>query len=294
MSPETTPDTFDRNHISSRMESVYNPSQPNYDEVAWHALEKQHFDAYGSAYGPSRAHEQLLQRMTPSSVGARSTMSYEGNNVRTHHHGYPVEQAPISRHRNENFSYSSYPHVGSFGVEYPRVGWDGFEESPFPRPGSHQHIQAGYRGPNITNMYHSCYDPSIYGRPYGDDQQYNIPQTAIPPIRDQPGRGEKSFKNPGYEIPKTGLPPISGPSVPELSKSYGQEPSSRAQQAKYEQTVDKRPLDRESNLTQPANYKEVGVRRTLDQEQPNRVKEPLKATKVFHARIQARVASKYE
>jgi hypothetical protein len=36
------------------------------------------------------------------------------------------------------------------------------------------------------------------------------------------------------------------------------------------------------------------VRRTLDQEQPNRVKEPLKATKVFHARIQARVASKYE
>lgn len=280
MGPEKSPIALDRSHMSSRMGSAYITYQPNNVEIARQALEyQQYFNTYGSAHKPYRAQEQLSQQTLPSSIDARPTISFEGNNVWTPHHGYLPEQGPISQYRNDPFTYTSYPHVGSFGVEYPRLRSASFEENPLPRPVPYQTIHSGYGGSTNTNMYHSGYDPSLHGRPYEENPQYKTSQTALSPSRDQSVCGENPLRNSQYEIAKTGFPPISDPHVLELTGLSRQEPSNRIQ---YGQKVDPMTSHRESHLAQLSNIKATGVKPTLDRELPTRKEEPPELNEVRH------------
>lgn len=271
MGPEKSPSALDRNHIPSRIGNVYNPYQPNYADNARGALgdQQQLNNTYGPAYGPSGAQEQVSQRVLPSSISARPTVTFEGTSVWTPHHGYLPEQSPSSQYRNDSFAYANYPHVGSFGVEYPQLRSSvGFEENARPRPVPYQPIQNGYGASTNTNIYHNGYDPSLHGRPYGECPQYTTSQTGFSPIRDQSGREESLLRKPQYEISKSGYPPISDPHAPELSGPTGQESSNQVQQTNYGQEVERTTLDREFHPAQQSNHKGTGVKPTLNRELP--------------------------
>ena len=271
MGPEMSPSALDRRHISSRMGSVYNPYQPNYANNAQEAHEGQQqlTNTYGSAYGPSVAHGQVSQRVFPSSNGARPTVTFEGINVWTPQHGYLPEQNTSSQYRNDSFTYANYPHVGSFGVEYPQVRSSvSFEENALPRSVPYQPIQNGYGASTNNNIYHNGYDPSLHGRPYGEYPRYKTSQIAVSPVRDQSGRGQSLLRKPQYEISKTGYSPIGDPHAPELSEPTGQESSNRVQQTNHGQEVERTTLNREFHLAQQSNHKKTGVKQTMNPEYP--------------------------
>lgn len=306
-----SPSALDRNHTSSRTEEVYNFHQTNYTDLARRALESQQYlNRFPTRDGLPAAQEQ---RMLPQPVGAPQHAFFEGDTIWTPHHGYVPEQSPLPHHRNGSFGYTSYPHVGSFGVEYPQVNSVGYDQNPYPRPIPYQSTQAGYGGSLNTNIYHSGYDPSLYGHPYGGNPQHQTSQTVLPSIENQPGRGEQFNENRQNEVPKTRLPPVNGPTAQEFSGSYNQETSNEVEQRNYEQAgvvqdrarqtsnrvqhkkvrqpgAAKAP-NRETNGVQQTNYKAQLVEPALSGEPPAKMKEPL-LPKVCHLKTPGMVSAR--
>jgi hypothetical protein len=297
MAPSMSPSALDRNQMSSRTEDIYNRYPTNYTELARRALESQQYlDTFATRNGLPVVQEQPPQRMLPQSVSAPPQVFFEGDNIWTPHHGYLPEQAPLPHHRHSSFSYTSYPHVGSFGVEYPQVGSVGYDQNPYPRPIPYQSTQTGYGGSPNTNIYHSGYDPSLHGHPYGGNPQHETSQTLLPPIQNQSGRREQFIENLRHGTSKTRLPPVNGPSVQKFSGSYNQEKSNEAEQRDYEQagvvqerarqTSDRvqhkngmqpgasKAPNRESNGIQQTNHEAKFVEPALSGEPPTMMEEP--------------------
>ena len=209
------------------MVSGHDSYQPNYTGSARQVLvNQQHFHPYGPSYGPSRAQEQLSQPTVPFSTGARPTVYLEGNSVWTPQHGYLPEQGTSFPHRNEQLTYSHYPHNGASGVEYSQARPGSFEGNPNPRPVSHQPIQNGYGPPLNIKTYQSGNYSSVNGPPNEVNSQYQTSQTVISPTRDQSVHRTNSIRDPQVEKNKTEHPPpIRNFRIPEVREQTGHEPS---------------------------------------------------------------------
>ena len=259
MGPEKSPIALDRSHISNRMGSACVPYQPNTAEIARLAFEnQQYFNTYGSVYKPCGAQEQLSQRAYSSPIGVRPTVYFEGNHVWAPHQGCLPEQGSISQYRHDPFTYNSYPHVGSFGIEYPSVRSASFGENSLPRAVPYQPNPSGYGGSANTNIYHGGYDPSLHGRLYEEIPQYTTSQIEFSPTRHRSVRGEK-LEESQNEINKTRYPTVSESHVPELREMSRQEPSNQVQ---HEQNEDAKASRHESHLAQQSNHNETGIKPT--------------------------------
>lgn len=262
IAPEKSPIALDHNQLATRSGSAYSPYQPNTAEITRQAFEnQQYFNMHGSLYKPCGAQEQLSHKNHPSSMGIHPTVCFEGNNVWTPQHGCPPEQGSISQYRSDPFTYNSYPHIGSFGLEYPPIRSASLKENILPRPAQYLPFQSGYGGSANTNIYHSNYDPFLRERPYEENPQYVRSHTEISPTRDRSVRRDDLLKNSQYEINKTRYPSGKDAHVPELGQQPRQEPSNRIQ---YGQKEDRMTLRHESHLAQQSIHKATGIEPTFD------------------------------
>lgn len=278
MGPEKSPIALDYRQMSTRKESAYTPCQPNTVEIAQQALDnQQYFNAHGSVYKPHGAEEQRSQIAYSSSNNARATVYFEGNNAWTSSHGCPPEQGPIPQFGYDPLTYNSYPHVESFGLEYPPVKSAGFEENFLSRSVQYQPVQNGYGGPANTNIHHGGYNLPLNGRQYEQNPQYMTPQIELSPIRDWSMHGEDFLENSRNDINNTGDPTISKSNVPQIGGQSRQEPSNRTQPRQKE---DSTASGREMHLAQQSDHEANGIKTTV--ELPTTPEEPTELNEVSH------------
>ena len=277
MGPEKSPVALDHRQMSTRKESAYTPYQQNTVEIAQQVLDnQQYFNAHESVYKPREAQEQRPQRAHSSSSSAHPTVYFEGNNAWTSSHGFPPEQGPISQYRYDPSTYNSYPHVESFGLEYPPVRSACFGENLLSRSVQYQPVN-GYGGPANTNIYHGGYNLPLNGRQYEQNPQYMTSQIELSPIRDLSMHGENFLKNSHNYINNTGHPTVSKSNVPELGGQFRQEPSNRTQPRQKENSM---ASGREMDLAQQSDHEANGIKTTVDL--PTTPEEPPELNEVSH------------
>ena len=126
----------------------------------------------GNAYTNYQPNTAENARKTPDSqqflsTSVRPAVFFEGNNSAWRHgHDYPPEQGPISRPKNDQFTYNSFPHIRPFGSECPPVRLATFEGNPLCRPGQNPSVQSGHGvSANIT-IHHGNNNLPLRGRQY--------------------------------------------------------------------------------------------------------------------------------
>ena len=202
----------------------------------------------------------------------------EGNNSAWRSgHDYPPEQGPISRPKNDQFTYNSFPHLGPFGSECPPVRLATFEGNPLCRPGQNPSVQSGHGvSANIT-IHHGNNNLPLRGRQYKQNPQYMTSQTELSPARDRSVPRENPIGDSRHDANKISRPTMNGCHVSELGGPSRQEPLNRIRCGHKE---DATALRLEPHRAQQSNHIATGAMQ--NSAILTTMKEPPKVNEVSH------------
>lgn len=224
MGVETGPIVLDRNNVASGLDKVYNPHQQNHLSSGLQAvIDQQYFNQHRSSCAPNYAQQALPQASLISSIGARPTISFEGDERGISHHNYLSEQRTSPPYKNDDFAYSRNPQVGSFGGEHPQARSGTFGGIPVTRPVALQPIQSEFKESTNINLHDNSHKPSLQGQKHGANLQYHY-EPAVEPTEILSAHTKKP-RNRQDEVHETDHPPINNSHFSILSRDSGHESS---------------------------------------------------------------------